>query len=105
MRRFLSGCILGMGMLFCVPTFGGECSAADQRRVQHNTVACLERGHVKKALDGHGNGKWFAENCVSLREGDTVVVEREAAPLAYVRPGGKVDHYWMPLDPVRWTKP
>jgi|WetSurMetagenome_2_1015567.scaffolds.fasta_scaffold972111_1 hypothetical protein len=106
MKRLLCGGTLCMGLACCLVTFAGECSAADQRRVQHNTVACIERGYLKKALDGHGSGgRMPAESCIPLREGDTVVVEREAGPFAYVRPGGKVDHYWMPLEPVHWKKP
>jgi hypothetical protein len=74
--------------------------------VQHNTVACKETGTLKKALNGSRSGKKKTDDaCISLREGDVVIVERESDPFAYVRPGGKFDHYWMPLEPVRWKKP
>ncbi len=106
MKRFIVSIGIGLGLMGFWACFAPDCLAGDQRRVQHSTVACTETGLLKKALHGsHSRGKEHDERCISLREGDVVVVEREAPPYAQVRPGGKVDRYWMPLEPVTWKKP
>lgn len=80
--------------------------AADQRRVQYSTVACMSYGALVNNFSGSApKGSRIVDGCISLEKGDVVVVEREQGAYAQVRPGGKVDRYWMPLDPVRWTKP
>lgn len=106
MKNIVIVCGLTLGLATLGATLASECRAGDQRRVQHATVACTDTGTLKKALNGSRPAKKKGdEACIGLREGDVVIVERESPPYAHVRPGGKVDLYWMPLEHVQWKKP
>ena len=103
MKRFIVSIGIGLGLMGFWTGFALDCLAGDERRVQQSTVACTEAALLKKAVRGSSaGGKKHDERCIPLREGDVVVVEREAPPHALVRPSGKVDRYWMPLEPVSW---
>lgn len=90
----LASCFIGAVVAFFM--IAPDCWSADRRRVQYDTVACPQYGQFT-------NGS--SKGCISIREGHYVTVERESGSYAYVRTDGSVDHYWMPLEPVRWKKP